>query len=166
MCLWGMGLGLPSEIASMGGKFLWQDDKETPEVLSTSYYYAEENKMIEFEVRPWITNKEQGVGVGNIFYGSEGYLTVDGYTNFRTFLGDKGEPGPKGRGKDPLAAHFENFIAAVRSRDSSTLNGPVETAHTSSGLAHLGNISSDWAGDCDSTQLRRVSSTTPKPMPC
>jgi len=28
----------------------------------------------------------------------------------------------------------------VRSRDESKLNGPVETAHLSSALAHLGNI--------------------------
>jgi len=140
MCLWGMNLGLPSEIVAMGGKFLWDDDKETPEVLSSSYLYPDEGKMIEFEVRPWMTNKEQGIGVGNIFYGSEGYMTIEGYGGFRTYLGNKAEPGPQGQGPDPLNAHFQNFIDAVRSRDSSSLNGPVETAHTSSGLAHLGNI--------------------------
>ncbi len=39
-----------------------------------------------------------------------------------------------------LGKHFANFIDAVRTRDAKKLNGPVETAHTSSGLAHLGNI--------------------------
>lgn len=142
MCLWGLGLEtLPSSIVAMGGKFLWDDDKETPEVLSSSYMFPEQNQMIEFEVRPWATNTEAGAGVGNIFYGSNGYMVIKGYSTYETFLGRKGEEaGPKGHGGDPLGKHFANFIDAVRTRDAKKLNGPVETAHTSSGLAHLGNI--------------------------
>lgn len=142
MCLWGTGLGLPSQIQGMGGKFLWKNDaKETPEVLTTAFVYPEENKIIEFEVRPWITNSEQGAKVGNIFYGSEGYLVVEGYNRYKTYMGKDGKPGKSAKGGDPLPAHFENFFECVRSRDASKLNGPVETAATSSALAHLGNIS-------------------------
>ncbi|AGA27086.1 Gfo/Idh/MocA family oxidoreductase [Singulisphaera acidiphila] len=142
MCLWGLGLEtLPSSIVAMGGKFLWDDDKETPELLSSSYMFPEQNQMIEFEVRPWATNTEGGAGVGNIFYGSDGYLVVKNYSTYETFLGRTGkEPGPKGKDGDPVGKHFANFIAAVRSRDPKILHGPVETAHISSGLAHLGNI--------------------------
>lgn len=141
MCQWGLDVGLPSEIIAMGGKFLWDDQKETPEVLSTCYFYPEENKMIQFEVRHWNTNHEDGVDVGNIFYGSEGVLLIDGYDNYRILLGKKREPGPHAKdGGDPVGKHFQNFIEAVRARDNSILNGPVETAHLSSGLAHLGNI--------------------------
>ncbi|MGH9341914.1 MAG: Gfo/Idh/MocA family protein [Acidobacteriota bacterium] len=137
MCLWGLGVGLPERITAMGGKFLFDDCKETPETITTLYYYPGQNKYIQFEVRPWCTNQEDGVGVGNIFYGSEGYLVIDGYETYRTFLGQKREPGPSGKaGGD----HYANFIAAVRSRDESSLNGPVETAHLASALAHLGNI--------------------------
>ncbi len=142
MCLWGLGLEtLPSAVVAMGGKFLWNDDKETPEVLSSSYLFPEQNQMIEFEVRPWSTNVEGGVGVGNIFYGSEGYLAIKGYATYESFLGPKSQPGPKGKDGDPVPKHFANFIDAVRRRDPAILNGPVETAHTSSALAHLGNIS-------------------------
>jgi predicted dehydrogenase len=140
MCLWGLDVGLPSQITAMGGKFLWDDDKQTPEVLSTCYLYPEVNKMIEFEVRPWITNHEDGAGVGNIFYGSEGILVVHGYGKYETYLGREKEPGPQRQAGGELTAHFGNFIEAVRTRDASILNGPVESAHTSSGLAHLGNI--------------------------
>lgn len=141
MCQWGLDVELPSEIVAMGGKFLWDDDKETPEVLSTCYFYPEQNKMIQFEVRHWCTNVEApDAGVGNIFYGSEGYLVVKGYNEYATFLGQRREPGPRGRDGDPVYPHFVNFIDAVRSRDTSKLHGPVETAHYSSGLAHLGNI--------------------------
>jgi hypothetical protein len=38
-------------------------------------------------------------------------------------------------------AHFENFIAAVRSRQSNTLHAPLDEGHLSSTLCHLGNIS-------------------------
>ncbi len=140
MCLWGLDVKLPSQITAMGGKFLWDDDKVTPELLTTNYFYPEENKMIQFEVRPWCTNTEDGATVGNIFYGSEGYMVIKGYQSYETYLGQKREPGPKNSGDDPVVAHFTNFLDAVRSRKAETLNGPVETAHTSSGIAHLGNI--------------------------
>lgn len=137
MCLWGLGVGLPTEITAMGGKFLWEDDKETPEVLTTLFHYPEQKKVIQFEVRPWYTNAEDGATIGNIFYGSEGYMVIKGYETYETFFGWERKPGPKRKaGGD----HFANFIKAVRSRKKEDLNGPVETAHTSSALAHLGNI--------------------------
>jgi len=138
MCLWGLGLDrLPRRITAMGGKFLWDDDKETPEVLSACFLWPEENKMVEFEVRPWCTNREDGVDVGNIFYGSEGYMVIRGYDTYEVYLGPKREPGPK---RKEAGDHFANFIQAVRSRKRSDQNGPVETAHLSSALAHLANI--------------------------
>jgi hypothetical protein len=117
---------------------LWDDDKETPEVQTSLYHYPDEKKMIQFEVRHWCTNDEHGASVGNIFYGSEGYMVVYNYDRYAVFLGQKKEPGPARRaGGD----HFANFLKAVLSRKTEDQNGPVETAHTSSALAHLGNIS-------------------------
>jgi predicted dehydrogenase len=137
MCMWGLDVGLPEQITAMGGKFLFDDAKETPETLCSTYLYPKEKKIIEFEVRPWHTNAEDGATVGNIFYGSEGYMVIKNYTRYETFLGRKKEPGPSG---DKGGDHYANFIEAVRSRDKSKLNAPVETAHLSSALAHLGNI--------------------------
>jgi predicted dehydrogenase len=137
LCMWGLNVGFPEKITSGGGKFLFNDAKETPEVLSSTYIYPKEKKIIEFEVRPWITNGENGVEVGNIFYGSEGILVVNGYDKYETFLGKNKQPGPSNKaGGD----HYLNFIQAVRAHDKSILNGPVETVHLASGLAHLGNI--------------------------
>ncbi|QGY44123.1 twin-arginine translocation signal domain-containing protein [Maribellus comscasis] len=151
LCMWGLDVGLPTKITSMGGKFLWDDAKEVPEVLTSVYHYPEEDKIIQFEVRPWCTNTEEGVTVGNIFYGDKGVLVVDGYDSYKTYLGQKREPGKSGsdgamsgseydRGAGGTDGHFANFIEAVRAHDKTILNGPVETAHLSSGLAHLGNI--------------------------
>ena len=151
LCMWGLDVGLPTKITSMGGKFLWDDCKEVPEVLTSIYHYPKEDKIIQFEVRPWCTNTEQGATVGNIFYGEKGILVVQGYNKFQTYLGKDRTPGISGddgqkeasgmdRGAGGTAGHFVNFIEAVRKHDTSILNAPVETAHLSSGLAHLGNI--------------------------
>jgi len=139
MCMRGLGVDkFPMKITSMGGKFLFDDDKETPEVQTSLYHYPEEQKLIQFEVRHWCTNEEHGASVGNIFYGSDGYLVVYNYDRYAIFMGQKREPGPTRKaGGD----HFANFIKAVQSRKTSDQNGPVETAHLASGLAHLGNIS-------------------------
>jgi len=137
LCMWGLDVGLPEQITAGGGKFLWDDAKECPEVMASTYLYPKEKKMIEFEVRHWRTNLEGGSGVGNIFYGKDGWLVVDGYDTYESFLGPKNEPGPANKGG---GNHYENFINAVRAHDKSILNGPVETAHLSSALAHLGNI--------------------------
>jgi len=137
LCMWGLDVGLPEKITSMGGKFLWNDSKETPEVLTSNYHYPSQKKMIEFEVRPWMTNKEDGTGIGNIFYGSEGYMVVEGYDKYTTFLGKDKTPGPtRKEGGD----HYKNFIDAVVAKNPALCNGQVETAHLASGLAHLGNI--------------------------
>ncbi|WP_321474891.1 Gfo/Idh/MocA family oxidoreductase [uncultured Paludibaculum sp.] len=139
LCMWGLGVkGFPSKITAMGGKFLFDDDKITPEVLTTLYHYPDEKKLIQFEVRPWCTNSEDGASVGNIFYGSEGYMVIKGYDTYETYLGQKKEKGPAGKaGGD----HYANWIKAIRSRKTEDQHGPVETAHLASGLAHLGNIS-------------------------
>jgi predicted dehydrogenase len=138
MCMWGLDVGLPEQITGMGGKFLFDDDKETPEVLTTVYNYPKEKKIIQFEVRHWCTNEEHGVGVGNIFYGSDGFMLIKGYETFEVYLGQKREKGPTGKAG---GSHYANFIKAIKSRNTADQNGPVETAHLASALAHLGNIS-------------------------
>ncbi len=139
MCMWGLGVDtLPSKITSMGGKFLFDDDKQTPEVQTSLYSYPEQKKLIQFEVRHWCTNDEAGAGVGNLFYGSDGFMVVKGYDTYETYLGPKKEKGPSRKaGGD----HFANWIKAIRSRNPKDQNGPVESGHLSSALAHLGNIS-------------------------
>lgn len=137
LCMWGLDVGLPEVISAGGGRFVFDDAKITPEVLSSQYVYPKEKKMIEFEVRPWITNLENGAGVGNLFYGTDGYLVVYNYDRYESFIGKDKKPGPSRKeGGD----HYLNFIEAVRKHDKSMLNAPVETAHLSSALAHLGNI--------------------------
>ena len=66
-------------------------------------------------------------------------MVINGYSSYKTFLGPKREPGPSRHEGGEMGLHFANFLDAVKSRDAGSLHGPVETAHTSSALAHLGN---------------------------
>ena len=141
LCMWGLDVGLPERITSMGGKFLWDDCKEVPELQASIYHYPREKKIIQFEVRHWCTNLEDGVGIGNIFYGDKGYMVIHNNGNYQIYLGDKREKGLGREKKGNEVDHFKNWIDAIKARDISMQNGPVETAHLSSALAHLGNIS-------------------------
>ena len=142
LCMWGLGVDhLPERITSMGGKFLWDDCKEVPEVQTSIYHFPKEKKMIQFEVRNWCTNQEDGAGVGNIFYGDKGYMVVNGYGKYETFLGEKREKGPTRSESGELTLHFQNWLDAIRARDMSIQHGPIQTGHLASSLAHLGNIS-------------------------
>ena len=139
-CLqWGLDVGQPTKITSLGGKYLWNDHRETPELLTTLMEFDEggKKKFGEVAVRFWISNVETEGKNSNLFYGSEGYLAVSGYEKYQFFMGKNNEPGPSGKAP---TKHFENFIKAVRSRKTSDQNGPVETAHAAAGMAHLGNI--------------------------
>lgn len=141
LCMWGLNVGLPERITSMGGKFLWDDCKEVPEILTSIYHYPKEKKIIQFEVRNWCTNLEDGAGVGNIFYGDKGYMVIKNYDTYETYLGEKREKGPSNKTPGELTLHFKNWLDAIRARDMSLQHGPVESGHLSSALAHLGNIS-------------------------
>lgn len=158
LCMWGLGVGLPERITSMGGKFLWDDCKEVPEIQTSVYHYPKEKKMIQFEVRHWHTNDEGGATVGNIFYGDKGYLVVKGYNEYESFIyTSSGGPqdtssgalpgrggvqkGPSNKTGGEMELHVKNWFDAIRARDKTIQNGPVETGHLSSALAHLAAIS-------------------------
>jgi predicted dehydrogenase len=143
---WGLGVGLPRKVQSMGGHFMFDDDQETPNTQVATFSYPEEQKMLVFEVRHWYTNTEDvgNVGratIGDIFYGSEGILIVPSYNSYKVLMGKKLEPGPARTGRNDLSdAHFANFIEAVRKRDVGILHAPIEEGHKSAALCHLANI--------------------------
>ena len=66
--------------------------------------------MIQFEVRNWCTNLEDGAGVGNIFYGDKGYLVVKGYGTYESFLGEKREKGPSRSERGELITSFPELV--------------------------------------------------------
>ncbi len=147
---WGLGVKYPTKVSAMGGHFMFDDDQETPNTINCSYEFdvKGKKKLMTFEVRHWMTNHEAGIHefdesvksntVGNIFYGSEGYLAIDGYQKYETWMGKDQTPGPNGKqGGD----HFGNFIDAVRTRRRELLTAEIEEGAISTTLVHLANIS-------------------------
>ena len=144
---WGLGVTHPTKISAVGGKFMFDDDQETPNTLTASYEFeaAGRPKMMTFEVRHWISPHEAGINgdkpgntIGNQFYGSKGYLVIDNYNKYYSFMGKEQVPGPSGLQSD---THYANFVDAVRSRKRADLNADVEEGALSCNLVHLANIS-------------------------
>jgi predicted dehydrogenase len=135
------GLGkqdtLPVKISSQGGRFVWNDQGETPNMQTASYQYAD-GKLAELTVRNLASNKEAGVHEGVVFFGSKGYLSyaIDG--TFETVV--DGKPGPKGEGQGGHRDLAENFYDVVRSRKKADLLAPIEYGVTGAAICHLGNI--------------------------
>ncbi len=143
---WGLGVKYPVKVSAIGGHFMFDDDQETPNTLNCAFEFNEngKHKMLEFEVRHWISNGEATVhergnnAIGNLFYGSKGFMAVDSYSSYKTWLGQEQTEGPKANaGGD----HFLNFIEAVRSRKRESLNAEIEEGAASTVLVHLANIS-------------------------
>jgi predicted dehydrogenase len=133
---WGLGKNeLPKAVMASGGRFGYTDDGQTPNTLSVAFDF--DNCQLQFEVRGLITNDEEHVRVGNIFYGTEGILAITSYTDWQVYFGHKLEKGPGGKGGGD---HFANFVKAVRARDPKLLNADIEEGHLSSAYCHLGNI--------------------------
>ena len=137
MLQWGLDVTLPDEVMSSGGRYIWDDHRETPEMLTTLLQFKQERKMAEVAVRFWHSNHETQSANGNLFYGSEGYMVISGYTKWELYRGRRPELVESG---ESPTKHYENFIKAVRSRKTEDQHGPVESAHHSAALAHLGNI--------------------------
>lgn len=148
---WGLNKRVhPHKIKSMGGHFAFDDDQETPNEQVGLFEY-DDGKILQFEVRGLYTNNEKEVLIGNLFYGTKGWMWLNG-TNWQTFFGRKNEPGPsygeKEEAADPMnlagagsSGHFANFIDAVKANDPMKLTADIEEGHMSSCLAHLANIS-------------------------
>jgi predicted dehydrogenase len=145
---WGLGKdGLPNSVVSVGGRFGYIDDGETPNTQICLFDYGDCELIFEVRGLPSVSPypgkdygkkpmKPQGF-VGNIFYGTEGVLVVPSYTH-ATALNKSGEVIKEFKGSEN---HFGNFIKAVRSRKMSDLNADILEGHLSSALCHLGNVS-------------------------
>jgi len=150
---WGLNRDdYPVKVRSFGGMFVYDSAQNTPNTQTTTFEYAD-GTILEFATRGLLTNSEGKVKIGDIFYGSEGWLEIYDDGNWQVYLGRRGEPGPNSKtiaeeASDAtntvgtgIGGHFGNFIDAIRSGKRSDLNCDIEVGHRSSALPLLGNIS-------------------------
>jgi predicted dehydrogenase len=142
----------PVRVTSMGGYFGPESSQETPDIQTSILEYADKT-ILEFATRGQHTNDEGTQRIGNLFYGSEGWLWIDGDgRKWQSYLGRKEEKGPgmdlpaSQGGSDPRfptsieTPHYQNFIDAIRAGDSKLLNADILEGHMSATLNHLANI--------------------------
>ncbi len=146
----------PVSVYSTGGVYGIDPDEcaqETPNTQSSLFKYSD-GKMLEFETRGRYSNDESSLGIriGNIFYGTEGYLEINGGT-WKAFRKREKEPFKSSEtvvekqiDSAYLAApggteHYANFIDAIRSGNSSDLHCDIHEGFYSSALPLLANIS-------------------------
>src|SRR5262249_56199288 len=89
---------------------------------------APPNALAPTQVGP--TSNPINVGVGNLFYGSDGWASMSDQ-GFQAYKGDSSElimeerPEPRGAGGDSTGLHMQNFLACVKSRNESDLHDPI-----------------------------------------
>jgi predicted dehydrogenase len=134
---WAMGVDAPLTVASSGGKYLFDDDQETPDTQIVTWEFA--TAALVCEHRLWSNQGLEGDKFGVVFYGEKGTLVV-GAKGWRV---DNPDGGPalrpsSGNGSTPTGLHVENFLDCVRTRKRP--NADIEIGHLSTRLCHLGNI--------------------------
>ena len=157
---WGLGVKLPTRITAVGGHFMFDDDQNTPNTLMAMFEFpnqdggGDKKKILQFETRHWVSNREDRKWmkaapddpsgymtssentIGNLFYGSKGYLAKD-VSHWQTYMGKKRQPGQSGKG---IGNHYANFIEAIHNNDPINYNKNIEEGFYSCALVHLGNI--------------------------
>ena len=147
---WALGEdALPPRTISVGGRFAYVDDGNTP---NTQFVYHDyERAPLLFEVRglPRDLKAQQeewrrrgmdeylGAQIGVIVHCEGGHLQIPSYTEAAAFDA-KGKKLEKWEGG---ANHYANFVDAVRNGRSEDLTASIEDGHLSSALCHLGNVS-------------------------
>jgi predicted dehydrogenase len=147
----------PVKIQGVGNKFILDSDQETPNIQNLTFEYPD-SSILHFEVRGLPSNTEGGITVGDLIFGSKGWMSIDnedvgrsevrygqikllpiGYSSYRE------EAGPVFASESPATAdavlnHFRNFLECVRSRNWKDLHADILEGHISTSLCHLGNI--------------------------
>ena len=165
---WGLGdPEWPKTAVAFGGKFGPEDDQETPNTLTSNFDFG--GSQMVFEVRGLLTGGEGippapraaglnapainvdpasrrpplNVAVGNLFYGTEGWMSMNdaGYQVYKGESSELIEEGKSEKGQDTTRLHMENFLDAVRSRKYSDLHDGINNAFLSASMCHLANIS-------------------------
>ena len=134
---------MPDRVLSVGGRFGYVDNGETPNTQAILFDYPEAPLLFEVRGLPISSaidgmDNFKGIRIGVVVECENGYFAGGGaggwaYDNdgerIRSFKGDDG------------ATHAQNFLDAIRTREPKMVNGRIEGAHISSALCHLGNIS-------------------------
>ena len=133
---------LAPRVTSTGGRYVWDDNGQTPNTHIVFYDYEPVPIITEIRNLPdkaasRSSDQYKGQRAGLVVECEGGYFAgMDGGA-----LYDKDGTQIRKVGGDNGRHHPANFIAAVRSRKVSDLNCDIAEGHLSTALCHQGNIS-------------------------
>ena len=138
MLLMGMGTEAPKTISSSGGKYVFDDNSETPDSQITTYEFP--SYMLVWEHKAGLNNGLNNRAWGVEWNGTEGTIILNdgGYEIITERKQANLDSAKKPGSGDPRPAHVRNFLECVKSRQRPVLN--LDVAHHVSTVAHLGNI--------------------------
>ncbi|HWE97711.1 MAG TPA: Gfo/Idh/MocA family oxidoreductase [Tepidisphaeraceae bacterium] len=156
---WALGKNmLAPKVMSIGGRFGYDDDGQTPNTQFAVHDYGD--SLLIFEVRGLALepgsqkmDNYKGESIGQVIECENGYLSgtvaydSDG-KEIRNFNG-KSEEHFEGD-------HFANFIHAVRSRKVADLHADILEGHLSSALCHTSNISYRLGQKADQGEIKEA----------
>ena len=120
---------LPRRVFSIGGRFGYKDQAQTPNTQIVVYDYGE--TILTCEIRNLIKKAEYGVTTHFDENAAAKPVKVTGSKDVKNPLAARG----------PGGDIFSNFLHAVRTRQSQDLDAHILEGHYSTALCHLANIS-------------------------
>lgn len=129
---WGLGVELPQRVSASGGKYVFNDDQETPDTMLATFTYPQHT--ILWEHRLWTNHGLEGRGSGVSFHGERGTLVVD-RSGWKVYDSDERLTSDT---SEQSKAHLRNFLDCIRTRQTPAAD--IEIGHISTALCHLGNI--------------------------
>ncbi len=143
MARWGLGIdSLCDSVLTYGGRLGYVDAGDTANNLVSICKSGD--KTLIHEVRALKTDPLLSAWLGNIFYGTDGVVVLNGWgTGFA--MDPKGnvvEYFNKGaKGFTPGTEHVQNFVDAVKSGNPGDLHAEIREGHLSAGFGHAATIS-------------------------
>lgn len=146
---WGLQVGYPTQVSSVGGRWRYEDDWEFPDTQLITFQFGDKGSG-SWEGRSCNSVPTDNYACGVAFFGSEGSLYLSGGNEYKiTDLNGKVIKDVKsdvlfktGDLQNPSeqldAFHFKNWFDAIRKGDE--LNSTLEEACRSTELVQLGNI--------------------------
>lgn len=142
---WAMEVEYPESVTATGGRYVLDDNGETPDTLEVVYHYARGPKGFDM-VWSQADASSHGFekrGLGIMFQGLDATLVAD-YGSFEIF-GEKGAKiEPPGPSLPRSPGHHREWINAIKSREQCSCN--FDYGHRLSSIGHLGNIAL-WTGE-------------------
>jgi len=145
LCRWGLGVDYPVHVTSIGGRYVFDDDQETPDTHNVGFAFDDE-KLITWQGHSCNRHGEDFVN----FYGETGTITLTGNGAY-TVYDKQNNVVKEAEGVRGDVEHIANFLSAVRDDSAGGLTAGIEEANPSTHLCHLGNIAqrTGRALECD-----------------